>query len=446
MTLSIRLRSLPFVVAALVATPVAAQQPTFLDLQRQVNNVTASDQRLAAVAKSPDGTTWVVWESWTSAGGDADGRSIQMRRYAAHGQVLGAQVQVNTTTAGHQSRPAVASDPVTGAVMVVWESPGAGGGAGADVRARIYLPNGTAAGADFPVNLFTTGDQLLPAVAGELGGFVVIWQSDDDPGAGVDWNIAGRAFDATGSPITGELLINDQTAGAQEVPAIDARGEQILAVWQSATSSGSDNTTSSIQGRWIVGGWGPDAFQVNEHPPVMSDYNPAVAVRPNGAAVVVWDSFGSIGDDADRYAVQGRVFSPTGVPGAQFQVNAYTDDDQRFPAVVVDSDGKFVAAWQSYGSSGNDADGWSVQVRAFAPDGTPLGGDRQANHYVVSDQMAPALAIDGAGRIALAWESLGSPGDDDSLFSVQVRRLTLRLLFADGFATGDTSRWSLTAP
>src|SRR5690606_19539921 len=158
------------------ATPVAAQQPTFLDLQRQVNNVTASDQRLAAVAKSPDGTTWVVWESWTSAGGDADGRSIQMRRYAAHGQVLGAQVQVNTTTAGHQSRPAVASDPVTGAVMVVWESPGAGGGAGADVRARIYLPNGTAAGADFPVNLFTTGDQLLPAVAGELGGFVVIWQ------------------------------------------------------------------------------------------------------------------------------------------------------------------------------------------------------------------------------------------------------------------------------
>src|SRR5690606_40725175 len=136
--------------------------------------------------------------------------------------------------------------------------------------------------------------------------------------------------------------------------------------------------TSSIQGRWIVGGWGPDAFQVNEHPPVMSDYNPAVAVRPNGAAVVVWDSFGSIGDDADRYAVQGRVFSPTGVPGAQFQVNAYTDDDQRFPAVVVDSDGKFVAAWQSYGSSGNDADGWSVQVRAFAPDGTPLGGDRQA--------------------------------------------------------------------
>src|SRR5690606_398885 len=230
---------------------------------------------------------------WTSAGGDADGRSIQMRRYAAHGQVLGAQVQVNTTTAGHQSRPAVASDPVTGAVMVVWESPGAGGGAGADVRARIYLPNGTAAGADFPVNLFTTGDQLLPAVAGEPGGFVVIWQSDDDPSAGVDWNIAGRAFDATGSPITGELLINDQTAGAQEVPAIDARGEQILAVWQSATSSGSDNTTSSLQGRWIVGGWGPDAFQVNEPPPVMSDYNPAVAVRPNGAAAVVWDSFGS---------------------------------------------------------------------------------------------------------------------------------------------------------
>jgi hypothetical protein len=446
MNVPIRLRPLPFALAALVAAPAAAQLPAFLDAQRQVNQVIVSDQNDAAIAKSPDGTTWVVWESWGSAGNDADGRSIQMRRYSPGGLPLGAQTQVNTVTAGQQKTPAVAVDPVSGAAMVVWESPGAVAADGFDVRARLFAANGTPLGADFAVNLFVTGEQLFPAVAGEIDGFIVVWQSDDDTGPTVDLNIAARVYDSTGAPVTGELLVNEGTDGAQEVPAIAASGGNFLAVWQSATSAGSDNTTTSIQARWILGGFGAASFQVNEHPPVMADIAPAVAVFPGGAAIVVWESFGSIGNDADRYAIQARRFSAAGAPGAQFQVNSYTDDDQRSPAVVADADGRFVAAWQSFGSSGNDADGWSVQVRGFGANDAPLAGDRQANTFVTGDQWVPALAIDADGDVALAWESLGSPGDDQSLHSIQLRRLSLRLLFADGFASGNTAQWSVTVP
>lgn len=441
-----RLRLLPLALAALAAAPAAAQLPAFLDAQRQVNQVITSDQRVAAVAKSPDGTSYVVWESWASAGTDQDGRSIQMRRYSPGGQPLGGQVQVNTVIAGQQKTPAVAVDPVSGAVMVVWESPGAVAADGFDVRARVFAANGTPLGADFAVNLFVPGEQLFPAVAGEIDGFIVVWQSDDDAGPTDNLNIAARVFDSSGAPLTGELLVNEGTAGAQEVPVIAASGGNFLAVWQSATSAGSDNTTTSIQARWILGGFGAASFQVNEHPPVMADGQPAVAVAPDGSAVVVWESFGSVGSDADRYAIQARRFAANGAAADQIQVNDYTDDDQRFPAVAIDSDGRFVAAWQSFGSSGNDADGWSVQVRGFGANDTPLATDRQANTFVAGNQMAPALAIDGNGDFTLAWESFGSPGDDQNLHSIQLRRLSLRLLFADGFASGNTSQWSVTVP
>jgi hypothetical protein len=441
-----RLRSLPFALAALVAAPAAAQLPAFLDAQRQVNQVITSDQRHAAVARAPDGTGYVVWDSFASPGNDASGRSIQMQRYTPGGQPLGSQVQVNTTTAGEQKTPAVAVDPFSGAVMVVWESPGSVGANGFDLRARVFAANGTPLGADFVVNLFVTGDQLFPAVAGEIDGFIVVWQSDDDVGPTEDLNIAARVYDSTGAPLTGELLVNEGTTGAQEVPAISASGGNFLAVWQSGTSAGGDTTTTSIQARWILGGFGAASFQVNEHPPVMDDTQPAVAVAPDGSAVVVWESFGSIGPDADRYAIQARRFAANGTAADQIQVNGYTADDQRFPAVAIDSDGRFVAAWQSFGSSGNDADAWSVQVRGFAANDTPLAGDRQANTFVAGNQMAPALAIDGNGDVTLAWESFGSPGTDQQGYSIQARRLSLRLLFADGFASGNTSQWSVTVP
>jgi hypothetical protein len=446
MSVPIRLRPLPYALAALVAAPAAAQLPAFLDAQRQVNQVITSDQRNAAVAKAPDGSAWVVWESWSSAGGDADARSIQLQRYSPGGQPLGGQVQVNTVTAGEQKTPAVAVDPVSGAAMAVWESPGAVAADGFDVRARLFSAAGAPIGADFAVNLFVPGDQLFPAVAGEIDGFIVVWQSDDDAGPTADWNIAARVYDSSGAPLTGELLVNEGTSGTQEAPAIAASGANFLAVWQSATSAGSDTTTTSIQARWILGGFGAASFQVNEHPPVMADTAPAVAVAPDGSAVFAWESFGSVGSDTDRYAIQARRFASNGAEADQIQVNAFTDDDQRFPAVAIDADGRFVAAWQSFGSSGNDADGWSVQVRGFGANDAPIAGDRQANTFVAGNQQAPALAVDGDGGFTLAWESFGSPGTDQQLHSIQARRLSLRLLFADGFASGNTSQWSVTVP
>jgi hypothetical protein len=54
------------------------------------------------------------------------------------------------------------------------------------------------------------------------------------------------------------------------------------------------------------------------------------------------------------------------------------------------------------------------------------------------------VALAPNGRLFLVWESNGSPaGGDNSGFSVH-GRFFFEGLFADGFETGNTSRWSVS--
>ena len=427
------------------AGPLGAQPgpPAPIGAQRQANQLVVSGQDLPDVAVDAAGNYVVVWESFTSVGGDAD-RSIQGRRFRADGSPLGAQFQVNTQTVGQQVLPAVAMAP-DGQFTVAWESDEGGAGPeNRDIRARRFLANGTPAGPDFVVNTEYRDDhQRRPDVAwaGTLG-FMVVWESDDDPlSGGEEWNIVGRIYEASGVPASGEVLLNT-LPDVQLNPAIAGHDSgNFVVAWESFTSGGTDTTTSSIQ--LLVVGAGPEV-QVNQHPPVANDYNPAVAIAPNGDALVAWESWGSVGNDASRASIQARLYLDGG--SSVFQANAYTDDDQRFPSVALLPDSRFVIGWQSWGSLGDDTADWSVQIRAFGAGGAPLALEQQVNGYVDGYQEMPALAVDGQGEIVAVWQSYGSPGDDDSGSSIQARRFSLDLMLHGNFESGNFAGWSLVQP
>jgi hypothetical protein len=439
-----RLAVLAVLGAAALPLDARAAPPAPFGAQLQVNDVVVSGQDLPDVARDAAGNFVVVWESFTSAGNDAD-RSIQARRFRADGSPLGPQFQVNTQVFEEQAAPAVAMAP-DGQFTVAWEAEGeAGGPKEFDIRARRFLATGAPAGPDFLVNTeYRVDQQRHPDVAwaGALG-FMVVWESDDDPQpTGQEWNVVGRVYDATGAPATGELQLNTLSE-VQLDPAVAGHPSgNFVVAWESFTSGGTDETTSSIQ-VLLVGS--PPEAQVNQHPPVANDDNPAVAVAPNGDILVAWETWGSVGNDASRASVQARFYGDGG-PGPVFQANAYTDNDQRFPSVALLPDSRFVIGWQSWGSFGDDASDHSVQLRAFGADGIPLASEQQVNSYADSFQGIPALAVDADGEIVAVWTSFGSPGDDDSGSSIQARRLSLDLLFHDGFESGDFTRWSAAHP
>src|SRR5439155_7675018 len=71
----------------------------------------------------------------------------------------------------------------------------------------------------------------------------------------------------------------------------------------------------------------------------------AVAALGNGNVIVTWSSFEQ---DGSLQGVFGQVLSPSGQKlGAEFQVNEFTQYNQRSSAVAAIGGGSYVVAWVS---------------------------------------------------------------------------------------------------
>jgi hypothetical protein len=341
--------------------------------QFQVNSYTTGHQSWSAVAMDNDGDFVVVWYSYGSSGGDSDGSSIQGQRYNSAGTPQGSQFQVNSYTTDSQQRAAVAIDS-DGDFVVVWDSYGSsyGDSSFSSIQGQRYNSAGTAQGSQFQVNSYTSNGQNNPAVAMDSDGdFVIAWDSNGSDGNDTDsYSIQGRRYNAAGT----------------------AQGSQ---------------------------------FQVNSYT-TSYQINPDVSLDSDGDFVVVWSSYGSpggAGSDTDNHSIQGQRYNAAGTAqGSQFQVNSYTTNLQRYPDVALDSDGDFVVVWQSYGSSGSDSSYSSILAQSYNSAGTAQGSEFEVNSYTTDRQRFPAVAGDNNGDFVVAWESYGSSGSDPNGNSIQGQR------------------------
>ena len=140
------------------------------------------------MAAAADGDFVVVWESVGSPGTDTSRCSIQGQRYASDGSAQGAQFQVNTYTTNYQLRPSVAAD-ADGDFVVVWDSIGSSGTdtSSSSIQGQRYASDGSPQGAQFQVNTYTTGYQTVPPWRRTADGdFVVVWESVGSSGTDTD--------------------------------------------------------------------------------------------------------------------------------------------------------------------------------------------------------------------------------------------------------------------
>ena len=156
-------------------------------------------------------------------------------------------------------------------------------------------------------------------------------------------------------------------------------------------------------------------FQVNTYT-TDSQRWPRVAAEPTGGFVVVWQSVSySAGQDGDKSGVFGQRFDAAGTPvGGEFQVNSYTTGDQSYPAVAQDPDGGFVVVWESGGYYGaQDGDRNGVFGQRFDAGGARAGAEFQVNSYTTGFQGSPAVAVDDSGNFVVVWASTDFPVSED---------------------------------
>lgn len=431
---------------ALVGCAIAAAQAAPVGSEFPVNDFATGSQRYPRLERASDGGFVVAWQSYGSASGDHDEQSVQARRFAADGEPLGAQFQVNGYTTGHQYDVDVAVAP-DGRFVVVWQSDGSSGGDTSlrSIQARRFAADGTPAGSEFQVNTYTTSSQSNPAVAIAPGGqFVVVWNSSGSSGGDDSgYSVQGRRFAANGLPAGPDFQLNSYTPGPQGSPDVALLpGGGFVATWSSYGSGGSDVASLSIQVRRFASDGDPIGadVQVNSHTPGHQQ-QPAVAVAPDGRFVIAWDSQTSSGSDDSASSVQARRFAADGAAlGAEFQVNTYTAGYQDGAAVAIDGRGDFVVAWASY--DGDDGSESGIQAQRFRVGGGRLGGEFQVNSHTESYQASPSVDASANGDFVVAWQSYGA--SYSSLYGIQAQRF--QGLFADGFESGDAARWSSIQP
>ncbi len=407
-----------FPLTFLMLTASAAAQPVAEAGEFQVNTHGTSFQDYTDVSMHADGSFVVVWQSFGSGGDDSDGLSVQAQRFAADGTTAGGELQVNSYTTGGQFVPAVAHQP-DGGFVAAWESFGSAGddNDSASIQARRFAADGTATGAQFQVNTVTTDRQRFPEVAvAPDGDFIISWVTmAADAG-----DVAARRFASDGTAVGAEFQVNTYTTSFQGItePATWDNGDFVV-IYESNGSAGDTSYFGILGQRYASDGSAQGSeFQVNSS--TTGDQRwPAVDVVASGEFVVTWQS-DPIAPETLSYGVRARRFDSGGTAiGGDFQVNDFTTGDQTRPAIAGAGGSEFVVTWQSYGSD-CPSSGCS-NVRRFDSGGSPLGGDLRVNTYTTDIQVAPEVAAAG-DNFVVTWTSNGSTGSDNSFSSSQGQR------------------------
>lgn len=331
-------------------TPIAAQRYNAAGVA-QGNEFLASPAGFLAQnpAVAANGQIWVAWSSFFFPG-----NRVYLQRYNAAGEAQGSQFRTSSWT-NHEDYPAVASDS-TGNAIATWVSSGNQDGSGLAIYARLYDAAGTAQATEFRVNTTTAGDQDRPAVAMDsAGNSVIVWSSNGQDGGGK--GIYAQRYNAAGVAQGVEFLVNTTTTGDQELPT--------------------------------------------------------VAMSSSGAFVVGWTSAGQDGGGKGIYAQR---YNAAGVAqGSEFRVNTTTSDDQDNATVSMDTTGNFVFGWSSNGQDGSQN---GVYAQRYNAAGTAQGTEFRANTTTNDQQANPAISLDSNGNWVAAWDSAGAQdGSDKGIFA-----------------------------
>ncbi|MCY2960601.1 MAG: hypothetical protein NTY35_10590 [Planctomycetota bacterium] len=303
-----------------------------LDGGARVSQALSYDQIWSTPART--GSDWtLVWSA---------GQDVVLRRFTSGLVPVGNDTLVNTTlNLEVQDEPAIGVAN-GGNFLVAWSERHGYDGQQMGIFGRVYTSAGSPIGPEFRVNQAWAASQWRPLIAPTpAGGFVVAWSGDWDGDAYL------RVLSATGSPLTGDVMINQYEFDAQ--------------------------------------------------------VDPAVAVAPDGTIFAAFVDFSSHGGVGSNLNLWGRRFSASGTPlGNEFPLpSTFVNGDQRLPRVGADGLGRFVVVWQDAQADGSSS---AIALRRFDVLGNALGPDVVVNTTTAGAQTSPEVAVDPDGSFLVAWE------------------------------------------
>jgi hypothetical protein len=370
----------------------------------RINLQATGDQEQPRVALLNNGGAAIVWQ-----GGQRSFQHIYAAFLSASNIFVARDVPVNVAT-NYQSNPVIAT-LTNGNVVVAWASRGQDNADGLlGVYARLFNSVGTNLGGEFLVNQYTPGNQRTPAVAAlSSGNFVVAWVSELErssvatDGSG---NVTGtynsvdiyaRVYNPSGTPLTGEFLVNTTTNVCADPSIAGAADGTFIIAWSERNLSLPQNGWDISARMFSATGAGGNVQRVNTQ--LYGDqYAPKIA-SVGTEYLVAWTS---MGQDGSRQGVFGQFLNgDASMAGGEFRVNTTVINQQEYPAVTSDQQGRFMVVWSSYVGGVNSMDLYAQRYATYeAPLSAPAAPMVSAlDSYTLSVAWAPL-----AGFSVANWE------------------------------------------
>ncbi len=316
-----------------------------------VNTTTAGSQYRPQGVGLPDGG-FVI--SWTSPG-DGSGTGIYFQRFNADGSHNGVETLANSTVTGAQDFSGITAT-LDGGFAITWSGPES---VGSGIYMQRYTASNTTVGGEYHVNSTTAGDQTDPMITDlSNGNIVVTWDSSAQDGSG--YGVYSRVYNAAGTALTGEILVNlNDTAGDQFLEATAALSDGGYIVGYQDLSFG-----DFYMQRFAADGSREGfAFTV---PEMGSQTLDSITALSDGGFAVAWEHYDGSQKDihVQRFDADGNLI------GDVLTANSYTPNDQDFAHITALEDGGFALAWRSFNQDGSST---GVYQHAYTAT-TSLGG------------------------------------------------------------------------
>lgn len=392
-----------------------------------VNSTVAFSQGDPAVSALADGRFVVVWSDLSQTPGDTSLYAVRGQIFRADGNPNGAEFLVNTITQGAQFTPVV-TGLAGGRFVVAWrdDSFAAGDPSGSAVRAQVFGPGGGKLGAEIVLPSTTLSTQEWPSLTALTGGgFVAAWGDGSQTGGDTSSRaIRAQLFDASGGRVGAEFLVNTTTLFSQNKPTTAAlTGGGFVVAWPDASQAGGDTSLTAVRAQVFQANGSPlgGEFLVNTTTQGVQS-EPAAHGLAGGGFVITWQDSSATGGDIDSLAIRAQVFSAGGSPvGAELLVNTTTVSTQSAPKVTALADGRFVVTWIDLSQTGGDTQEAAIRAQVFQADGNRSGTEFLVNATTVGTQMEPTVTALADGRLVFAWTDLSGTAPDNDGSAVRAR-------------------------
>src|SRR5262245_19685193 len=148
----------------------------------------------------------------------------------------------------------------------------------------------------------------------------------------------------------------------------------------------------------------PTGNDVQVNTSIGTQSNPTVTALADGGFIVVWDHL----DGDGVWSIRVQRYAADGSPvGGEFQANTTVAGQTYEARATALGDGGFVIAWSS---NNQDGSGFGIYAQRYAADGTALGTEFRVNTFTTGDQVEPAVTALAGGGFVVTWSSNGQDG------------------------------------